>query len=324
MDIRYLLWLQEIRFALGSGVETFFIFICKNYIIILMTMIPVVIYWVHDKKTGIRMLLTICMANFLNGLLKIIFCIYRPWIRDSRIKPNKAAIKDATGYSFPSGHATIAVSFFGLFGWLNKEKYPWVTAGLWLYCVLLLFSRNYLGVHTPQDVAAGFLLGIAAIVLTNLMLKFADRYEHGDKLILIGGLVLMAAAILVIELKPYPMNYVNGQLLVDPGEMRKDSFQQTGAMAGALIGWYLERKYVDFDTPKYFREKIVRCVIGFLVLLTALGLTMLVKKLVTAAWITETLFGGIMFFSGAFIAPKLFVWWEEHVKISENKKLSMK
>ena len=111
MDIRYLLWLQEIRFALGSGVESFFIFICKNYIIILMTMIPVIIYWVHDKKTGMRLLLTICMANFLNGLLKIIFCIYRPWIRDPRIKPNIKAIKDATGYSFPSGHSTIAVGF---------------------------------------------------------------------------------------------------------------------------------------------------------------------------------------------------------------------
>ncbi len=314
MDIKYLLWLQEIRFALGSGVETFFIFICKNYVIILMTMIPVIIYWVHDKKTGMKLLLTICMANFLNGLLKIIFCIYRPWIRDSRIKPNKKAIKDATGYSFPSGHSTIAVGFFGLFGWLNRKKYPWITAVFWLYCLLLLFSRNYLGVHTPQDVAAGFLLGIAAIVLTSQMLKFADRYEHGDRLILMVGLVLMVVIILFIELKPYPMDYVNGQLLVDPREMRKDSFQQTGAMAGALMGWYLERNYISFETPKYFREKLVRCVIGFSVLLAALGLAILVKQVVPAFWIKETFFGGIMFFSGSFIAPKLFVCWEEHVK----------
>ena len=320
MDLRYLLWLQEIRFALGSGAEVFFISICKGYTLILMALIPVIIYWIYDKKTGMRMLLTICMANFFNGLLKILFCVYRPWIREPRIKPNKKAIKDATGYSFPSGHATVATSFFGLSGWLVREKRPWLTALLWLYCGLLMFSRNYLGVHTPQDVAAGSLLGIAAIAFTSAMLKFADYYEHGDRLILLGGLFLMAVVILIIQVKPYPLNYVNGQLLVDPEEMRIDSFRQTGIMMGALLGWYMEKNYLAFDAPENGRERVVRCVIGFSVLMAALGLALLLEKLLPVAWITESFLGGSVLFAGTYLAPKLFMSFKEHSKRSASSK----
>ena len=320
MDLRYLLWLQKIRFALGSGVEDFFIFICKGYILVLMTLIPVIIYWIYDKKAGMRILLTICMANFLNGLLKILFCIYRPWIRDPRIKPNKMAIKDATGYSFPSGHATFAVSFLGLSGWMVREKKRWLTIVFWIYCGLLVFSRNYLGVHTPQDVAAGILLGMAAIVLTGFVLHFADHYEHGDRMILLGGLILMAVVILIIQAKPYPMDYVNGQLLVNPNEMRKDSFQQTGSMMGALIGWYMERKNIDFGAPENGKGRLIRCVIGFSVLLAALGLAVMVRKIIPVAWITESFYGGSIFFAGTYVAPKLFMCYEERSKASGTLK----
>ena len=320
MDLKYLLWLQEIRFALGSGVEAFYIFICKGHIIILVTLIPVIIYWCYDKKAGTRILLTICMGNFLNGLLKILFCTYRPWIREPKIKPNKKAVKDATGYSFPSGHATFAVSLFGSSGWMVREKNLLLTAGLWIYCGLLVFSRNYLGVHTPQDVAAGVFLGMAAIVLTGWMLHFADYYEEGDKMILLGGLILMAVVILIIQVKPYPMDYINGQLLVDPKEMRKDSFQQTGAMMGALIGWYMERKTIAFGAPENRRGKLIRCVIGFSVLLAALGLALLLKKIIPVAWFTESFFGGSAFFAGTYAGPKLFVKYEEHSKASKPLK----
>ncbi|HLL38630.1 MAG TPA: phosphatase PAP2 family protein [Rubrobacteraceae bacterium] len=69
---------------------------------------------------------------------------------------------DASFYSFPSGHATIAVGFYGaltlLLAWRLRGLRRWavVTAGIAIV-LLIGLSRLYLGVHYPTDVLAGFL-----------------------------------------------------------------------------------------------------------------------------------------------------------------------
>lgn len=70
----------------------------------------------------------------------------------------------ASWYSFPSGHATVAVGFYGtlalLVAWRLRGFWRWTVAASGLLLVLLIgFSRLYLGVHYPSDIAAGALLG---------------------------------------------------------------------------------------------------------------------------------------------------------------------
>ena len=65
-------------------------------------------------------------------------------------------------YSFPSGHATMAVGFYGtltlLVVWRMRGLRRWAGVLGGLVLVLLIgFSRMYLGVHYPTDVLAGFL-----------------------------------------------------------------------------------------------------------------------------------------------------------------------
>ena len=312
MDLQYLLWLQDIRFALGSGLENFFIFICKGRVLGIFAFIPVIMYWVFDKKTGMKISMTFCIGNYLNGLLKIIFCCYRPWIRDERIKPPEKAKLDATGYSFPSGHSTMGVCLFGYSGWLARKMYRSITLLCWLYCGLLLFSRNYLGVHTPQDVMVGALLGLVAIWLSDRIFRWAETYDGADRIVLLVGLALVFATLAFIQLKPYPMNYVDGQLLVDPVSMKGDSFMSTGALAGILPGWYMERKYLNFGPARSRKEGLVRLLIGLAVLLAALGLALLLKFLVPVKCITDTFLGAVIFFSGTYIAPRLFLVYSRH------------
>ncbi|MYN11804.1 phosphatase PAP2 family protein [Pusillimonas sp. TS35] len=86
-----------------------------------------------------------------------------------RPRPVEAAILE-TSYSFPSGHATSVVAFYGFLGYLMiRTTTRWnvrvhlffVVAGLVL---LIGLSRILLGVHYLSDVWAGYLVGVLWLI----------------------------------------------------------------------------------------------------------------------------------------------------------------
>jgi membrane-associated phospholipid phosphatase len=106
----------------------------------------------------------------------------------ARPRPDLAnALVVAQGPSFPSGHAFVAFSFYGLAAWLVIER----TTTRWgklLVAVLALvgiatlgFSRVFIGVHWPSDVLASFALGACwlTLIVTALNIARANGFE-GD------------------------------------------------------------------------------------------------------------------------------------------------
>ncbi len=98
----------------------------------------------------------------------------------------------ASFYSFPSGHATIAIGFYGtltlLVAWHLKGLKRWAVVASGTLLVLLIgFSRLYLGVHYPTDVLAGFLaapLWISAIGLAYFLwraVRGTTRFRWDDE-----------------------------------------------------------------------------------------------------------------------------------------------
>ena len=151
MDIEYLLWLQGIREAAGPAIE-----MIMNVITFLgssatLAVVPCILYWIVDKELGLFILTNIGIGNNINQLVKDTACVYRPWIRDTRIAPSRMAMGHATGYSFPSGHTQGSASVYGSLAWRIRERHPQAIL-LAILVLLIAFSRNFLGVHTPQDV----------------------------------------------------------------------------------------------------------------------------------------------------------------------------
>ena len=102
--------------------------------------------------------------------------------------------------------------------------------------LMVAFSRNYLGVHTPQDVLVALTLSICCLYfMRKLFLRLEEHPEEEDKWLLIFFLV-SAAALVYVTVKPYPMDYVDGKLLVDPKDMMRDGYKDFGQMCALCLG----------------------------------------------------------------------------------------
>ena len=113
-----------------------------------------VFYLLRWRLSAVLLLVSTAGGVVLTTVLKAVFQRTRPEILDSGYA--------ASFYSFPSGHATVAVGFYGtltlMLAYHLRGAARWVTAVLGTVLVLSIgFSRLYLGVHYPTDVLAGFL-----------------------------------------------------------------------------------------------------------------------------------------------------------------------
>ena len=79
-----------------------------------------------------------------------------------------------TGFGFPSGHVSTAVTFFaGLVGFAGLARQGWVRATGMVWLSLMVVSRLYLGRHFIGDAVGGLALGavVVAIGMTALRLS---------------------------------------------------------------------------------------------------------------------------------------------------------
>ena len=205
-------------------------------------------------------------GDLLNGIVKLTACVYRPWIRSDLIEPAGDSKTAATGYSFPSGHTQYATSIYGtIFVW-QKDKRKWLAALCVLLIVLTGFSRNFLGVHTPQDVLAGFLEAAFMIWIVGLIQIKTRGNDKAQDLLTLAGIAVIILSLVYIHAKTYPMDYVDGKLLVNPQSMMNDIFKACGACLGLLIGGYIDRHYIHFVIPAGSPNLPILTVLGFMLM----------------------------------------------------------
>lgn len=95
-------------------------------------------------------------------------------------RPKGLAWYEELSYSFPSGHATVAMAFYGFLFYLLMmylSSSNWRNHVFFMAIIFILgmgFSRIYLGVHYLSDVLGGFAIGFVWLIFSMALLSWLD------------------------------------------------------------------------------------------------------------------------------------------------------
>lgn len=129
------------------------------YVLIVLTLLS---FLLKNKKLSFIITGNLGLITIINQVLK--FIVKRP-------RPSDLFLIVETGYSFPSGHSMVSLSFYGLLIYFiykyfkNKKLKIFLITFLSLIIILIGISRVYLGVHFVSDVISGFLLSLSYLII---------------------------------------------------------------------------------------------------------------------------------------------------------------
>ena len=129
-------------------------------ILIIITLLILLVF--KERTFGFLVAINLVLSFVLGQIVKLIFIRERPTIN---------VLIDIGGYSFPSGHSTVSMAFYGFLIYLCYKKIDnkilkWFLIILQALLILTIgYSRIYLGAHFPSDVIAGFSLGLSFLII---------------------------------------------------------------------------------------------------------------------------------------------------------------
>jgi membrane-associated phospholipid phosphatase len=214
-----------------------------------LVLLPVV-YWMRPLP-GMQLAVLVLASAYVNTLVKTLMAIERPFVISSEVVGKVAA----SHYAFPSGHAQLAASTWPMLASVIRKR--WFTALSIVLILLIGISRVLLGVHYPQDVLAGWALGLTIYLLHEALVEPVDgwvaRRGLGTHLALAIGIPLALTLLLPME----------------------DTTTATGALLGMGIGFALNAHAGRFAPRGGLTGAIGRTALGLLLV----GVAYLVPEL---------------------------------------------
>ena len=219
------------------------------------------LFWCVDKRTGYYAFVAGLFGTIGNQFLKIVCRIPRPWVLDPDFTIVESARAQATGYSFPSGHTQNAVGTFGGIARFTRRR--WVRIVCIVIAVLVPFSRMYLGVHTPLDVGVAAVTAVALLFLLYPIMERSD-VRHGVMAAVIGVMLALAVGyLLFVSLYHFPAD-VDADNLAHGVE---NAWKLMGATVGLLAAWWLDVRFIHFDTRAVWYVQLIKLAGGLVLLL---------------------------------------------------------
>jgi len=172
----------------------FFTFLGKHQFLIPANLFIIFYFLVISKHSwfSIRSAAIALSSLVLMLLLKFLF---------RRKRPLAPLLKAVKGLSFPSGHAIMAVTFYGFiiyifFHTISNNGAKFILIALLVVLIFLIgFSRIYLRVHYASDVLAGFIIGLLWLFISLAVLNRIEQYFKEKK----------PAMVLVIDKNEMPL-----------------------------------------------------------------------------------------------------------------------
>ena len=261
MNMEFLYFLESLRnpvldaimlFITSFGEETFFI--------------AMFVLWCVDKYEGYYILFVGFIGTQLNQLLKVLFRIPRPWVKDPNFTVVEGAVEEATGYSFPSGHTQSSVGTFGSLARFNKDKLLRILCIA--LCVLVPFSRMYLGVHTLMDVLTSIIIALALVFILYPIIKSISKNPKNMRILLAIMILWSLAQVLFMEFYDFPKSADSEQLF----SALKNAYKMLGAVLGVSVVFELDIRYINFETKAVWWAQIIKLIAG-------IALTLGIKEL---------------------------------------------
>ena len=155
LDTAVLLWVDSTFPAwLGQPMRLITALGYPRVVAPLLLLAAYIFYRKNLKLAATLLVVSVPGAAILGIVLKFFYQRARPELFDLGYT--------APFFSFPSGHAVTAISFYGALALLTARRLEswrrWAVAAAGVTLVLLIgFSRLYFGVHYPSDIVAGYL-----------------------------------------------------------------------------------------------------------------------------------------------------------------------
>ncbi len=252
------------------------------------------IYWCVDRRLGISLAYLSLASAWVNSLVKHLLKIPRPGVLDSRIE----ALIEETSPSFPSGHAQGTLVNWGYLAYRFRSPLFWVVTILVLLGVGL--SRIVLGVHFPQDIVGGWLIGLVVLVIYIVLEEPVARWLSGQGMA-IQVILAVGVPVLLIFVHPSDMNGLY------PAE---GAITPASALAGFGLGLIMERRWVRFRSEGTWVKRVLRFLLGMVVAgVFYLGPRLLLPEEMAHGVEAAVRFAryGLVGWALAFLCPWLFV-----------------
>lgn len=221
----------------------------------------IIFFWCVNKRQGYFILITGLVGTVVNQVAKLIFRIPRPWVLDPEFNIIESARAEATGYSFPSGHTQNVAGTFGAIAAFEPKK--WKTAVCVTIIALVGFSRMYLGVHTPLDVVVSLLVALGIILLLRPVFETDESFKKYMLYVVIGS-VILSTLFLVYVLS------LSGVSFLDAHNYQsglKNAFTLLGCTSGLVVVYFVDSKYINFDTKAKWYAQLLKLAIGLGIIL---------------------------------------------------------
>ena len=290
----FLRFLEGLRTPLGDSFFSLITHLGEETVFIV---VGLTVYWCVSKRQGICLICVGFLGTVVNQFLKLLFRIPRPWVLDESFTIVESARAEATGYSFPSGHTQSSVGVFGCLAYTAGRR--WWRGVCVALCLLVPFSRMYLGVHTPKDVLVSMALALCMVfALPPVMDKLLGK--KGGMHILFASLTgLTVLALLFMLLYPYG------------ADMDADMYQSglnnaakiLGCILGVWLGWTLEDRYIKFSPEAPFHVQALKLGLGFSIVL---GIKLLAKAPLLALFGAAPPASAVRYFLIAFFAAGIW------------------